>query len=87
MLEGRYNCWQFIVGMPVRVKITEVTAVSGSILLEWVEGGQQNIRPSQQALKQTKKRPGNAIVRFSSRKTGKVMPREKRRKGGKRKGR
>ena len=38
-LEGRRNGWRFVVGMHVRVKVTEVTPVSGGILVEWVEGG------------------------------------------------
>ena len=42
MLDGRHNGWQFVVGMHVRVKVTEVTPVSGGILLEWVEGGLQS---------------------------------------------
>ena len=38
-LEGRHNGWQFNIGMHVRVKVTEVTPISGGILVEWVEGG------------------------------------------------
>ena len=41
MLKGRHNGWQFNVGMHVRVKVTEVTPISGGILVEWVEGGLQ----------------------------------------------
>ena len=35
-LDGRHNGWRF--GMHVRVKVIEVTPVSGVILVEWVEG-------------------------------------------------
>jgi ribonuclease R len=45
-LDGRYNGWSFHVGAQLEVKITEVTPVSGSILLDWVSGGKQKLRPS-----------------------------------------
>jgi ribonuclease R len=41
-LEGRHNGWRFVMGLSLRVKVTEVTPVSGGILLEWVEGGLQS---------------------------------------------
>lgn len=44
-LEGRHNGWRFVVGTPLKVKVTEVTPVSGGILLEWVDGGLQSDTP------------------------------------------
>jgi ribonuclease R len=38
-LEGRHTGWVFAAGDELKVKITEVTAVSGGILLNWVDGG------------------------------------------------
>ena len=38
-LEGRHTGWVFAAGDELKVKITEVTAVSGGILLDWVDGG------------------------------------------------
>ena len=38
-LEGRRTGWVFVAGDELKVKITEVSAVSGGILLEWVNGG------------------------------------------------
>jgi ribonuclease R len=38
-LEGQHNGWVFDVGDELKVKIVEVTAVSGGILLNWVDGG------------------------------------------------
>ena len=38
-LEGQHTGWVFAVGDELQVKIVEVTAVSGSILLNWVDGG------------------------------------------------
>ena len=38
-IEGRHTGWVFAAGDELKVKITEVTAVSGSILLDWVDGG------------------------------------------------
>lgn len=45
-LEGRHNGWKFVAGSKLQVKITEVTPVSGGILLDWVSGGLQDDRPS-----------------------------------------
>jgi ribonuclease R len=41
-LQGRHNGWLFTSGNAVKVKITEVTAIAGGILLDWVEGGTIN---------------------------------------------
>ncbi len=38
-LAGRHNGWVFAAGDELKVKITQVTAVSGSILLDWFDGG------------------------------------------------
>ncbi|MDB4853106.1 hypothetical protein OAI23_06445, partial [Alphaproteobacteria bacterium] len=37
-----HNGWLFTSGNEVKVKITEVTAIAGGILLDWVEGGTIN---------------------------------------------
>jgi ribonuclease R len=44
-LEGRHNGWVFAPGNDVKVKIREVTAISGGILLDWVDGGIIDQRP------------------------------------------
>jgi len=44
-LEGRHAGWVFSSGDVVKVKIREVTAISGGILLEWVDGGRIDQRP------------------------------------------
>ena len=38
-LEGRHTGWLFAAGDEVKVKIMDVTAISGGILLDWVDGG------------------------------------------------
>ena len=38
-LEGRHTGWLFAAGDEVKVKIIDVTAISGGILLDWVDGG------------------------------------------------
>ena len=45
-LEGRYTGWVFAAGDELKVKITEVTAVSGGILLEWLDGGRIDKSPA-----------------------------------------
>ena len=47
-LSGRHNGWVFTPGNDIKVKITEVTAISGGILLDWVEGGFINRRKRKQ---------------------------------------
>ena len=71
ILVGRHNGWQFTVGTLVRVKVVEVTPVSGGILLEWVEGGLQNDNPSSKQSKNDPKHSrrsakGSAKVRSNS---------------------
>ena len=44
-LDGRHHGWSFRAGTNVEVKITEVTPVSGGIMLDWVSGGIQNDQP------------------------------------------
>ena len=44
-LEGRYTGRVFAAGDELKVKITEVTAVSGGILLDWVDGGRIDKSP------------------------------------------
>jgi len=44
-LAGRHNGWVFAPGNDVKVKIREVTAISGGILLDWVDGGIIDQRP------------------------------------------
>ena len=39
--------WVFAAGDELKVKITEVTAVSGGILLDWVDGGRIDKNPTQ----------------------------------------
>ena len=38
-LEGRHTGWLFAAGDEVKVKIIDATAISGGILLAWVDGG------------------------------------------------
>ena len=38
-IEGQHTGWVFAAGDELKVKITEVIAVSGGILLDWVDGG------------------------------------------------
>ena len=44
-LEGRNTGCVFAAGHELKVKITEVTAVSGGILLDWVDGGELDKNP------------------------------------------
>jgi ribonuclease R len=46
-LEGRHARWVFAIGDELKVKITCVTAVSGGILLGWVDGGRVEKSPAQ----------------------------------------
>ena len=57
-LDGRHNGWRFVVGLSFRVKVTEVTPVSGGILLEWVEGGLQSETFARKSAKHAKKHGG-----------------------------
>jgi DNA-directed RNA polymerase subunit E'/Rpb7 len=41
-LQGRHTGRLFTSGNEIKVKITEVTAIAGGILLDWVEGGTIN---------------------------------------------
>ena len=67
-LEGRHTGWVFAVGDELKVKITEVTAVSGGILLDWLSGGKidkgltrkqaaRRMRSSSASRKNAKKQP------------------------------
>ena len=47
-LEGRHTGWVFAAGDELKVKITKVTAVSGGILLDWVDGGRIDKSPTQE---------------------------------------
>ena len=58
-LEGRHNGWRFVMGLSLRVKVTEVTPVSGGILLEWVAGGLQRETSARKSAKYTKKHAAN----------------------------
>ncbi len=84
-LEGRHNGWQFNVGMHVRVKVTEVTPVSGGILVEWVEGGLQNYQQRQKGKKHTKNRFGKTARDERGLGSSKSKPRCAKGKGSKRK--
>jgi ribonuclease R len=85
MLEGRYNGWQFNVGMHVRVKITEVTPVTGGILVEWVEGGLKSDQPRRKDQNRAKKRVGKIARNARSRGTGNPRPRGAKKKVAQRK--
>jgi ribonuclease R len=52
-LVGRHSGWIFAKGDEVKVKITEVTAISGGILLDWVDGGrvEESLKPEQLVLR------------------------------------
>ena len=58
-LDGRHNGWRFVMGLSLRVKVTEVTPVSGGILLEWVEGGLQSETSARKSAKYAKKHGAN----------------------------
>ena len=45
-LEGRHTGWVFAAGDELKVKITEVTIVSGGILLDWIDGGRIDRNPA-----------------------------------------
>ena len=62
-LEGRHNGWRFVMGLSLRVKVTEVTPVSGGILLEWVEGGLQSETSGRKSAKYAKKHGANTSGR------------------------
>ena len=62
-LEGRHNGWRFVMGLSLRVKVTEVTPVSGGILLEWVEGGLQSEKSGRKSAKYAKNHGANASGR------------------------
>ena len=85
MLKGRHNGWQFNVGMHVRVKVTEVTPVSGGILVEWVEGGLQGDHQRHKGQNHAKNRLGKIAMDARGQGTGNGKPRSAKGKGGKRK--
>ena len=58
-LDGRHNGWRFVMGLSLRVKVTEVTPISGGILLEWVEGGLQSETSARKSAKYEKKHSAN----------------------------
>ncbi len=84
-LEGRHNGWQFNVGMHVRVKVTEVTPVSGGILVEWVEGGLQKSHQRRKDQNHAKNRFGETALDGRGRGTSKGKPRNAKGKGSKQK--
>ncbi len=84
-LEGRHNGWQFNVGTQLRVKVTEVTPISGGILVEWIDGGLQNKRPSKKRPKNYSKRYEKSSKRFSNAKGGSNKARHAAGKEGKQK--
>ena len=84
-LEGRHNGWQFNVGMHVRVKVTEVTPISGGILVEWVEGGLQNGRLRRRGQNHAKNRFGKSAMDRRGHGSSKGKSRNAKGKGSKRK--
>ena len=84
-LQGRHNGWQFTVGMHVRVKVTEVTPVSGGILVEWVKGGLRSDQQKRESHNYLKKRSGKIVMNARGQGTGNGKPRRASGKGGKRK--
>ena len=84
-LEGRRNGWQFNVGMHVRVKVTEVTPVSGGILVEWVGGGLQNDHRRRKDENHVRSRFGKTAIDRPGRGTSKGKPHNAKGKGSKRK--
>ena len=85
MLKGRHNGWQFNVGMHVRVKVTEVTPVTGGILVEWTEGGLQSDRPRRKGQNNAKKSFGKLATVARGRGTINGKPQGAKGKGGNRK--
>ena len=70
ILEGRQHGWQFNVGMRVKVKVIEVTPVSGGIMLEWVEGGIKSDRTFWKGRNHGKKRFGKSVTKSRGYKMG-----------------
>jgi len=85
MLKGRHNGWQFKAGMHVRVKVTEVTPVTGGILVEWTEGGLQSDHPRLKGDNNAKKSFRKVATVARDRGTSNRKPRGAKGKGGKRK--
>ena len=46
-LKGRQNGWLFVAGDELKVKISDIAAISGGILLDWVDGGRIDKSTSQ----------------------------------------
>jgi ribonuclease R len=84
-LDGRHNGWRFVMGLSLRVKVTEVTPVSGGILLEWVEGGLQSETSARKSAKHAKKHGGNTSGRGARTKSANGRNAAGRGKGSKRK--
>ena len=61
-LEGRHTGWLFATGDELKVKITEVTAISGGILLDWVDGGRID---KKRVTKPDGTAPANIIIRVT----------------------
>ncbi len=68
LIERHYG-WQFNVGMHVRVKVTEVTPVTGGILVKWTEGGLQGDHPRRKGQNHAKKSIGKLATVPRGRKT------------------
>ena len=85
MLKGQRNGWQFSVGMHVRVKVTEVTPVTGGILVEWTEGGLRSKHSRQKGKNHAKKSFEKTAAVARGRGTSKREPRSAKGTGGKRK--
>ena len=84
-LEGQHNGWRFVMGLSLRVKVTEVTPVSGGILLEWVEGGLQNEKSTHKSAKYKKNHGTNKSSRSARAKSTNSRNASARGKGSKRK--
>ena len=68
-LDGRHNGWRFVMGLSLRVKVTEVTPVSGGILLEWVEGGLQSEKSARKSAKYENKHDASTSRRNARKKS------------------
>ena len=70
-LEGRHTRWVFAAGDELKVKITEVTAVSGGILLDWVDGGRIDKSPTPRKAARRRQSPSASRKKAMKQRSGK----------------
>ncbi|MEL0141755.1 MAG: S1 RNA-binding domain-containing protein, partial [Alphaproteobacteria bacterium] len=70
-LEGRHTGWVFAAGDELKVKITEVTAVSGGILLDWVDGGRIDKSPTRKQAARRRRSSSASRKKATNQRSGK----------------